>query len=189
MGSPRSPRRDARGSDWAVLRIRNPLRLALRPRTDADVRALGSIPARDARPPAARPRPATGRGLPHEARGLRPDTHTPAFMPTERRSPLVAPLRFWKPGSRDPRSVEEADAEEAMKRLRVNPTDLDALEVVGAYLLARGQAEKALEFLHRVTLANPQQPGIWRLKAQAFEAVGDTKNANACRRRDANLRA
>ena len=76
-----------------------------------------------------------------------------------------------------------------MKRLRVNPTDLDALEVVGAYLLARGQAEKALEFLHRVTLANPQQPGIWRLKAQAFEAVGDTKNANACRRRDANLRA
>lgn len=70
-----------------------------------------------------------------------------------------------------------------MERVRVDPDDLNALETVGALLLRRGQADKALEFLHRVTRADPRYPGIWELKAEAFEAVGDTQNAAACRRR------
>ena len=100
----------------------------------------------------------------------------------------MVPERFSKLRPRDARTIGRADARAAMERIRSDPGDLEALEVVGAYLLARGQADKALVVFHRVTRANPQQPGIWRLKARAFEAVGDTKSADACRRRDANLR-
>ncbi len=86
-------------------------------------------------------------------------------------------------------SVEEAIARTAAERLRSNPQDWDALTSVGTYLLAKGQADKALECFHKITRSNPKYPGIWRLKAQAFEALGDAKNAEACRRRGADPRS
>ena len=77
----------------------------------------------------------------------------------------------------------------AAEHLRSNPEDWDALTAVGTYLLARGQANKALDCFHRITRENPKYPGIWCLKAEAFEALGDAKNAEACRRRGADPRS
>lgn len=82
-------------------------------------------------------------------------------------------------------SAEDATVKAATERLRSNPHDWDALAAVGTYLLARDQVDKALDCFHRITRENPKYPGIWRLKAEAFEALGDAKNADACRRRGA----
>ncbi len=85
-------------------------------------------------------------------------------------------------------SVEDAIVKAAAERLRSNPRDWDALAAVGAYLLARGQTDKALDCFHRITRENPKYPGIWGLKAKAFEALGDRPNADLCRRRGADPR-
>lgn len=74
----------------------------------------------------------------------------------------------------------------AAERLRANPDDLDALEAVGAWFLALGQPDQALECFNRITRRNPTYPGIWRVKAKAFEAVGDTASARMCRLRGAD---
>lgn len=86
-------------------------------------------------------------------------------------------------------SIEDAIAKAAADRLRSNPRDWDALAAVGTYLLARDQADKALDCFHRITRENPKYPGIWRLKAKAFEALGDAMNADACRLRGADPRS
>ena len=101
----------------------------------------------------------------------------------------MVPHKFSRPRLEGLLPTEVDDPRSALDRLREDPGDLDALEAVGAYLLARGQADKALVFFHWITRANPEQPGIWQLKAKAFEAVGDAKNADACRRRGASARA
>ncbi len=110
-------------------------------------------------------------------------------MPRGGRSEAVAPQAARQIPVRDSTSIENAYVKEAAARLRANPGDLDALEVVGAFLLAHGQANKALDCFHRITRANPKYPGIWRLKARAFEVLGDRKNAETCRRRGADPRS
>ena len=75
------------------------------------------------------------------------------------------------------------------ERLRSNPQDWDALTAVGTYFLAKGQADKALDCFHRITRSNPKYPGMWRLKAEALEALGDAKDAAACRARGADPRS
>ncbi len=77
----------------------------------------------------------------------------------------------------------------AAERFRSDLYDWDALTAVGTYFLARGEADKALDCFHKITRSNPRYPGIWRLKAEAFEALGDAKNAEACRRRVADPRS
>ena len=71
----------------------------------------------------------------------------------------------------------------ALERLREAPDDPDALLVIGSWHLLSGRADKALEYLNRVTQVAPAYPGIWRVKAKAFDALGDRTNAEACRRR------
>jgi len=71
----------------------------------------------------------------------------------------------------------------ALDRLREAPDDPDALVVMASWLLLSGKADRALEYLHRVTTVAPTYPGIWRVKAKAFEALGDATSAEACRRR------
>ncbi len=85
--------------------------------------------------------------------------------------------------------VERRYLDEAAHRLRENPVDLDALETVGAWLLAHDKADKALECFHRITRLDPGYPGIWRLKARAFDALGDRESAELCRRRGADRRS
>jgi len=89
----------------------------------------------------------------------------------------------------DPERIENIYVKAAAERLHANPADLDALEAVGTWLLAHGRADKALECFHRITRHNPAYPGIWRLKAKAFEALGDRKNAEICQRRGADPRS
>lgn len=73
------------------------------------------------------------------------------------------------------------------ERARANPRDPDALTALGSLLLQRDQPDKALECFHRVTRLDPAYPGIWRLKARAFDALGDTKSAEACRKRGSDV--
>jgi tetratricopeptide (TPR) repeat protein len=87
------------------------------------------------------------------------------------------------PTELEPPAIENLYVKAAAERLRSDPRDLDALEVVGAYFFAHGHIEKALECFHRVSKEDPKYPGIWRLKAKAFEALGDLKNADVCRQR------
>ncbi|OGS48007.1 MAG: hypothetical protein A3K68_00800 [Euryarchaeota archaeon RBG_16_68_13] len=68
-------------------------------------------------------------------------------------------------------------------RLRGDPTDLDGLMALGVWLLDRDQPDKALECFHRITRKDAAYPGIWRLKARAFEALGDHESADLCRKR------
>lgn len=69
------------------------------------------------------------------------------------------------------------------KRLRERADDLDGLEALGVWHLARGEPEKALECFHAITRRDAQYPGIWRLKAKAFDTLGDAANAARCRLR------
>lgn len=101
----------------------------------------------------------------------------------------VAPTAQRKAPHPESAEIDNVYVKAAAERLRANPNDLDALEAVGAWLLARGQTEKALDCFHRITRADPKYPGIWRLKAQAFEAIGDRKSAEICRRRGADPRS
>ncbi len=79
---------------------------------------------------------------------------------------------------------------EALKaHLQADPKDHDALVALGLLLLSRHQPEKALECFNRVSRADPKYPGIWRFKAKAFDALGDTKAAEECRLRGADPRS
>ena len=94
---------------------------------------------------------------------------------------------FWKKAqATDPKAAEGALAEFVAERLRANPNDLDALAAAGTYFLERGKADDALKCFHRITRTDPRYPGVWSLKAEAFDAVGDPKNAEQCRKRDGN---
>lgn len=67
--------------------------------------------------------------------------------------------------------------------LKANEKDLDALVALGLWLLSREEPGKALECFNRVTRTDPAYPGIWRFKAKAFDAIGDSKSAAQCRLR------
>ena len=82
-----------------------------------------------------------------------------------------------------PSEIENTYVRAALNRLRETPDDADALVVLGVWALSRGQPGKALQYLHAVTQKNPAYPGIWRLKARAFDALGDAANAALCRKR------
>lgn len=83
--------------------------------------------------------------------------------------------------------VADYDFVEALKaHLRVDPKDHDALVALGLFLLSHSQADKALECFNRVSRADPKYPGIWRFKAKAFDALGDSKSAEQCRLRGAD---
>jgi predicted Zn-dependent protease len=82
--------------------------------------------------------------------------------------------------------VENKYVRAALARLRESPDDPDALVVLGVWALSRGHPQKAIEYLNAVTPRAPTYPGIWRLKARAFEALGDAENAERCRQRGAD---
>ncbi len=79
--------------------------------------------------------------------------------------------------------LDKEFVEAVMAHLRSDPSDRDALVALGLLFLSRGEPTKALEFFNRVTMADPKYPGIWRFKARAFDALGDTNAAKQCRLR------
>ncbi len=86
--------------------------------------------------------------------------------------------------------VADHDFIDALKaHLKENPADHDALVALGLYMLSRGDPTKALECFNRVSKADPKYPGIWRFKAKAFDALGDTAAATECRLRGSDPRS
>ena len=73
--------------------------------------------------------------------------------------------------------------------LHANPKDHDALVALGLFFLSRSEPDKALECFNRVSRADPKYPGIWRFKAKAFDALGDSAAAAQCRLRGADPRS
>ncbi len=83
--------------------------------------------------------------------------------------------------------IADRDFVEALRaHLRTDPKDHDALVALGLFMLSRGQPDKALECFNRVSRSDPKYPGIWRFKAKAFDALGDTAASEQCRLRGAD---
>ncbi len=56
--------------------------------------------------------------------------------------------------------------------LELDENDTEALFALGTYLLLDGKAQEALDTLNRLTLLDPDYPGLWRVKALVFEKLG-----------------
>ena len=73
----------------------------------------------------------------------------------------------------------EAKVTRALAILEMDESDADALFTLGAYLLLDGKIQESLETLNRLTLLNASYPGLWWVKAQVFEKLGNKKAAES----------
>ena len=76
----------------------------------------------------------------------------------------------------------EAVARKAGERLRADPVDTDALFALAASRVASGQVAEALSLLSRLIRVRVDYPGLWELKRQLHEALGEAVAAAACAR-------
>jgi len=58
--------------------------------------------------------------------------------------------------------------------------DPDYLFTLAAINAAHRQYKRALEFLRTLEEADPNYPGLWRLRAKVYELMGDVENAALC---------
>ncbi len=70
----------------------------------------------------------------------------------------------------------EEQVTRVLAALELDESDTEALFALGTYLLIVGKAREALDTLNRLTLLDPDYPGLWRAKAVVFEKLGN-KNA------------
>ena len=73
----------------------------------------------------------------------------------------------------------EAKVTRALAILELDENDADALFTLGAYLLLDGKIQESLETLNRLTLLDANYPGLWWVKAQLFEKLGNKKAAES----------
>ncbi len=73
----------------------------------------------------------------------------------------------------------EAKVTRALAILELDENDPDALFTLGAYLLLDGKIQESLETLNRLTLLDAHYPGLWWVKAQLFEKLGNKKAAGS----------
>ncbi len=73
----------------------------------------------------------------------------------------------------------EAKVTRALAILELDENDVDALFTLGAYLLLDGKIQESLETLNRLTLLDARYPGLWWVKAQLFEKLGNKKAAES----------
>ncbi|MDX1534357.1 MAG: tetratricopeptide repeat protein, partial [Thermoplasmata archaeon] len=73
----------------------------------------------------------------------------------------------------------EAKVTRALAILDLDENDADALFTLGAYLLMDGKIQESLETLNRLTLLDASYPGLWWVKAQVFEKLGNKKAAES----------
>ncbi len=73
----------------------------------------------------------------------------------------------------------EAKVTRALAILELDENDVDALFTLGAYLLLDGKIQESLETLNRLTLLDASYPGLWWVKAQLFEKLGNKKAAES----------
>ncbi len=86
------------------------------------------------------------------------------------------------PGPDRPAPDVEAVARKAGVRLRADPVDTDALFALAASRVACGRVADALSLLNRLLRVRVDYPGLWKLKRQLHEALGETVAAAACAR-------
>jgi tetratricopeptide (TPR) repeat protein len=67
--------------------------------------------------------------------------------------------------------------------LRADPANTDALFTKGVFLAKIREFRRALQCIERVVDIDPSYPGLWRTKAVIHVKLGETKEAEACRRR------
>lgn len=67
--------------------------------------------------------------------------------------------------------------------LRADPDNTDALFTKGVFLAKIREFRRALQCLERVVDLDPEYPGVWRTKAVIHVQLGETAEAEACRRR------
>jgi arylsulfatase A-like enzyme/Flp pilus assembly protein TadD len=79
------------------------------------------------------------------------------------------------------RPVEAREA--AGRALQLNANHPWALAVTGQALAVEGRRDEALTVLKRALAVQPRRPEVWLSLARAFEAAGDTADAELCRRR------
>ncbi|MEE9197350.1 MAG: hypothetical protein V3U45_04335 [bacterium] len=73
----------------------------------------------------------------------------------------------------------EAKLTRALAILELDENDTDALFTLGAYLLLDGKIQESLESLNRLTLLDAGYPGLWWVKAQIFEKLGNRQAAKS----------
>jgi tetratricopeptide (TPR) repeat protein len=73
----------------------------------------------------------------------------------------------------------EAKVTRALAILDLDENDTDALFTLGAYLLVDGKFQEALDTLNRLTLLDAGYPGLWWVKAQVFEKLGNKQAAES----------
>ncbi len=73
----------------------------------------------------------------------------------------------------------EAKVTRALAILDLDENDTDALFTLGAYLLLDGKIQESLETLNRLTLLDAGYPGLWWVKAQIFEKLGNRQAAES----------
>ncbi len=116
-----------------------------------------------------------------------------------RRAPAAGAMRAQSPRPSDPGWRQEAlhlrelgryRETEAVCRgvLERQPDDIDALNLLGAALLALGEARHALDYLYRAVELAPSPTG-WARLAEVFGTTGDIKGAIDCCRRALALQA
>ncbi len=73
----------------------------------------------------------------------------------------------------------EAKVTRALAILDLDENDTDALFTLGAYMLLDGKVQESLETLNRLTLLDAGYPGLWWVKAQIFEKLGNKPAAKS----------
>ena len=86
-------------------------------------------------------------------------------------------------------SLSEASkaADAATEALRRSPGHPWALAVAGHALLLQGRRDEGLNALNRSVAARPRRPEVWLTLAAAFDAAGDSRQAQMCRREAAAI--
>ncbi len=85
----------------------------------------------------------------------------------------------------------EEEVTRALATLQMDENDPEALFTLGTCLLLDGRAQEALDTLNRLTLLDPDYPGLWRAKALVFDKLGNKNAAESAlvqaQRRSADL--
>jgi len=71
-------------------------------------------------------------------------------------------------------------ARETARRLRVDPTDPDALFASAALLAANRRFDAAILMLNELGKMDPEYPGLWRFKARMYREAGDRTMETLC---------
>jgi len=103
-------------------------------------------------------------------------------LPSSPRGGIARGMELPAPEGRRVSPDVETVARKAGERLRRDPGDADAMFALAASRVAFGRADDALSLLNRLLRVRVDYPGLWELKRQLHEALGEKVAAAACAR-------